>query len=288
VLTHTLTEGTQDDAHGLTDIMVPRFNLTESSSTLQLIKVPQGITLPTCNTCIHSKQHRVPVRKGPAHHSGIPMEVIHLDLCSRNFTSIGGKLYFMSFVDNATRYAQVALLHTKDEAKEKPQAFLAVLQPDQKVRTFQTDSGKEYVNRDVEALLKQQGIELHKSPTYTPQFNGVAEWFNRTIIEMVQTMLLDFNLSCGFWAKALQLAVHIYNWTLHKANGGKSPYFAQTGKQPKLDKYLHPFGPKVYTKIQMKQNKLLPKSRPGRYMEPADTTSSYRIYVPDTNSVTCT
>jgi len=145
----------------------------------------------------------------------------------------------------------------------------------QKVRTFQTDSGKEYVNRDVEALLEQQGIELHKSPAYTPQFNGVAERFNRTIVEMVQTMLINSNLSCGFWAKALQLAVHIYNQTPHKANKGKSAYFTLTGEQPKLDKYLHPFS----AKIQTKQNKLLPKTRPGRYMGPADTTSSYRIYV---------
>jgi len=106
------------------------------------------------------------------------------------------------------------------------------------------------------------------------------------IVEIVQTMLINYNLSCGFWAEALQLAVHIYNQTPHKANGGESPYFALTGEQPKLDKYLHPFSAKVYTKIQTKQNKLLPKSRPGRYMGPADTTSSYRIYVPNTNSVT--
>jgi len=113
---------------------------------------------------VSGKEHRVPVSKGPAQHSGVPMEVIHSDLCLLNFTSIGGKLYFMSFVDNATRYAQVALLCTKDKAKEKLQAFLAILQPDQKVRTFQTDSGKEYVNRGVEALLKQQGIT---SPPHT-------------------------------------------------------------------------------------------------------------------------
>jgi len=73
------------------------------------------------------------------------------------------------------------------------------------------------VNRDVEALLKQQGIQLHKSPAYTPQFNGVAELFNGTIIEMVQSMLIDSNLPCGFWSKDLQLAVHIYNQKPHKA-----------------------------------------------------------------------
>jgi len=67
------------------------------------------------------------------------------------------------------------------------------------------------MNRDVEALLKQQGIELHKSPAYTHQFNGVAERFNRMIVVMVQTMLIDSNLSRGFWAKAFQLAVNIYN-----------------------------------------------------------------------------
>jgi len=82
-------------------------------------------------------------------------------------------------------------------------------------------------------------------------------------------------------------AVLIYNQTPHKANGGKSPYFALTHEQPKLDKYLYPFGAKVYTKIQTKQNKLLPKLRPGKYLGLL-TTSSYRICVPDTNSVTCT
>jgi len=61
---------------------------------------------------------------------------------------------------------------------------------------------------------------------------------------MLQTMLIDSNLSCGFWAKALQLAVHIYNQTPHKVNRGKSPYFALTGEQLKLEKYLHPFGVK--------------------------------------------
>jgi len=60
----------------------------------------------------------------------------------------------------------IGTICTKDEAKEKLQAFLAILQPDQPVRIFQTDGGKEYVNRDVEALLEQQGIKLHKCPTY--------------------------------------------------------------------------------------------------------------------------
>jgi len=113
----------------------------------------------------------------------------------------------------------------------------------------------------------------------------VAEQFNRTI---VLTMLIDSYLSRGFWAKDFQLVFHIYNQTPHKANRGKSPSFTLTGEQPKLDKYLHPFGGKVYTKIQTKQNKLLPKLRPGRSLGPVDTTSSYRIYVPDMNSVTCT
>jgi len=66
-----------------------------------------------------------------------------------------------------------------------------------------------------------------------------------------------------FLAKVLQLAVHLYNWTPHKVNGGKSPYFALISEKPKLDKYLDPFGAKVYTKNQTKQNKLLPKLRPA-------------------------
>jgi hypothetical protein len=46
-----------------------------------------------------------------------PLELIHSDLCEMNgeYTK-GGKKYFMTFIDDSTRYYYVYLLKTKDEA----------------------------------------------------------------------------------------------------------------------------------------------------------------------------
>ena len=46
-----------------------------------------------------------------------PLELIHSDLCEMNgVLTKGGKRYFMTLIDDSTRYCYVYLLNTKDEA----------------------------------------------------------------------------------------------------------------------------------------------------------------------------
>jgi hypothetical protein len=46
-----------------------------------------------------------------------PLDLIHSDLCEMNeLLTKGGKRYFMTLIDDATRYCYVYLLKTKDEA----------------------------------------------------------------------------------------------------------------------------------------------------------------------------
>ena len=44
---------------------------------------------------------------------------------------------------------------------------------------------------------------------YAPQSNGVAEWKNRTLQEMVNFMLSHSKLNDGFWAEAMLTACQI-------------------------------------------------------------------------------
>jgi len=46
---------------------------------------------------------------------------------------------------------------------------------------------------------------------YTPQQNGVAETKNRTVMNMVRSMLSDKNIPKTFWAEAV-------NWTIYVLN----------------------------------------------------------------------
>jgi len=45
-----------------------------------------------------------------------PLDLIHTDLCDmKSIPSRGGKKYFISFIDDSTRYCYVYLFNSKDE-----------------------------------------------------------------------------------------------------------------------------------------------------------------------------
>jgi len=54
-------------------------------------------------------------------------------------------------------------------------------------------------------------IQHIPTPSYTPEYNGVAKCFNLTVQEMQRSYLLDSRLEGKHWAEALQMAVHVYN-----------------------------------------------------------------------------
>ena len=53
-------------------------------------------------------------------------------------------------------------------------------------------------------LLKQCGIVLQLTPRGTPQRNGVSEHHNRTLLDIVQSMMFLIDLPISFWDHALE------------------------------------------------------------------------------------
>ncbi|GKB58732.1 retrovirus-related pol polyprotein from transposon TNT 1-94 [Tanacetum coccineum] len=70
----------------------------------------------------------------------------------------------------------------------------------------------------------------------TPQQNGVAERRNRTLMDMVRSMLANSKLPEFLWTEALKTAVHILNRVPSKSVP-KTPYEIWTGRKPSL-RYL--------------------------------------------------
>ena len=69
-----------------------------------------------CHSCVQSKQPQKP-HKAVEERNLAPLELIHSDLCEMNSVlTKGGKRYFMTLIDDATRFCYVYLLKTKDEA----------------------------------------------------------------------------------------------------------------------------------------------------------------------------
>ena len=71
----------------------------------------------------------------------------------------------------------------------------------------------------------------------SPSINGVAERRNRTLKDMVRSMISHSNLPKSLWVEALKTVEYILNRVPTKATT-KTPYELWTGKKPSL-KHLH-------------------------------------------------
>ncbi|GJS58860.1 retrotransposon protein, putative, ty1-copia subclass [Tanacetum coccineum] len=85
-----------------------------------------------------------------------------------------------------------------------------------------TQLGTPYVTTFLDHL-KKHGIIAHRTPPYTPQHNGVSERINRTLLDMVRSMMSQTTLPRSFWDYALESAACILNMVPTK-KVEKTPY----------------------------------------------------------------
>jgi transposase InsO family protein len=92
----------------------------------------------------------------------------------------------------------VFFLHDKSQTQETLKGFLRRAQNefDLRIKKIRSDNGTEFKNSQIEGFLEDEGIKHEFSSPYTPQQNGVVERKNRTLLDMVRTML-DFGPVLG-------------------------------------------------------------------------------------------
>ncbi|GKB52029.1 zinc finger, CCHC-type containing protein [Tanacetum coccineum] len=184
-----------------------------------------------CNTCMLTKITRQPFKD--IKRNSILLELIHSDLCDFHATpSIGNKKYVVTFIDDASRFCYVYLLHAKDEALDKFKIYKTEveLQQNNLIKTLRTDRGGEYYDP---SYFQSVGIIHQTTAPYTPQQNGVSERKNRALKEMVNSMLSYSGLSEGFWGEAMLTACYLLNRVPNK-NNKITPYELWYKKRPNL------------------------------------------------------
>ena len=73
-----------------------------------------------------------------------------------------------------------------------------------KIKFLQFDRGDKYLSYEFGLQLKQCGIVSKLTPPGTPQRYGVFERRNRTLLDMVQSLMSLTNLPLLFWDYALE------------------------------------------------------------------------------------
>ena len=204
-----------------------------------------------CTNCIKGKQTNT--RRFGANKATDVLELIHRDICG-SFPSISwnGQQYFITFIDDFSGYGYLYLLHEKSQSLEMFKSFKVEVenQLNKRNKNVRSNRGGEYYGKydgsgeqrpvPFVKFLEECGIVPQYTMPGSPSMNDVAKRRNKTLKDMVRSMVSHSNLPKSLWGEALKTAAYILNRVPTKATA-KTPYELWTGKKPSL-KHLHIWG----------------------------------------------
>ena len=220
----------------------------------------------TCVDCIKGKLI-AKVRNAKVDRCIELLRVIHTTICG-SFThpTMGGYKYFITFIDDYSHYDVVELIREKFDSLEAFKAFKAKieLQQGKNIKVVHSDRGSEYYGKYDETghnpgpfakYLQECGIYVEYTMSGTPQHNGIAKRRNRTLLDMVQCMLVNFSLPEFLWGEALKTVGYILNEVPSKSVP-KTTYELWSQKKPSFH-HFNVWGCKAKVKQYNLQSKKL-------------------------------
>ncbi|GJX45233.1 retrovirus-related pol polyprotein from transposon TNT 1-94 [Tanacetum coccineum] len=231
-----------------------------------------------CETCVEAKLTRTSFKS--VKRTTEPLDMVHTDICDlKSLPTKGGNKYFITFIDDCTKYCYVYLLKSKDEAIDKFVLYKNEVenQLGKKIKVVRSDRGGEYVSPFAE-VCAQHGIRHEFTAPYSPQQNGIAERKNRTLKEMVTAMLISSGMSQDMWGEAILTATYLLN-KIPRKEKEETPYELWMGRKPSYQ-YLRVWGCLAKVAVPTpKAQKIGPKSVDCIFIGYAKNSSAYRFIV---------
>ncbi|KAK4380939.1 hypothetical protein Sango_3016700 [Sesamum angolense] len=160
----------------------------------------------------------------------------------------GGFSYFITFIDDHSRYGYVYMMRYKFEAfvRFKELRLEVENQTGLNIKTLRLDRGGEYLSGDFLDYLKKNSIVSQCKPPGIPQLNGMAERRKWTLFDMVRSMMSFTELSFLSGVMRLRPTARLLNIAPSKAMA-QTPYQIWHGK-PASYRYLRVLGSPTYIK----------------------------------------
>ncbi|KAJ1530147.1 hypothetical protein ONE63_005078 [Megalurothrips usitatus] len=239
-----------------------------------------------CDTCRRAKTVKKSFPKRGSRRASELLEIVHSDVCEvTDGPSIRGFRYFVTFIDDLTRYTYIGLLKSKDSVFDKFQQYKALVERHTggKIKNLRSDNGGEHVNEKFKWYFRNEGMLNQHSVARNPQQNGVSERANRTLLEKVRALLKGAGLHHKFWPLALHTAVFLKNISPTKAVKNMVPYEAWTGSRPDVS-ILRVFGCLAQARIEPTK-KLTDRTRDYIFVGYDEERKAYKLMDKITNAV---
>lgn len=163
-----------------------------------------------CDVCHYARQKRLPFSLSSSR-AAHPFDLVHLDVwgpCS--LPSIHGYKYFLTIVDDNTRYTWISLLKGKFEVQNKVMLFLAMVENQfgKRVKIIRSDNGTEFKMGD---LCVKKGILHQFNCVETPEQNARVERKHQHILSVARALMLQSSLPKYLCSYSIQHVVYLIN-----------------------------------------------------------------------------
>ena len=170
---------------------------------------------------------------------------------------------------------------------QAPQKFKEYIAENGTPRILRSDNGTEYTNKSFKQFCTNNKIKREWEYTVpeTPEQNGVAERYNRTVVKTARSLLIESNLPKSYWLRAVDTAAYIRN-PVEKDKTAKSPYEKFWARKPKTG-HLKFFGCLAYVKNRKREkSKFDPKTLKHVFLGYDSNSTAYLLQDIETHKLT--
>ena len=148
-----------------------------------------------------------------------------------------------------------------------------------------SDRGGEYLGKTFSSHLASQRTMCKLTVHDTPEYNGVSEWLNQTLLEQTCALLHASKLPKNLWGEAITHVVWLKNRISTRAlPDKKTPYKMLNRRKPNLAN-LREWGEVVWVHT-TEGNKLEGRAKTRRWIGFDENSNGHQIYWPKRKSVT--
>ena len=241
---------------------------------------------PICEPCLAGKMHANPFLSSDTRATEL-LGLVHSDLHHVGTPSNGGFMYWITFIDDYSRFKVVIPLKKKSDSFGAFKTFKAYAENVTGVtlKAFRCDKGGEYISKEFIDYLDKSGVVRQYTVRNRPQQNGVAERANRTLEERITAMLAESGLPKRFWGDCLASFVKVWNCCPTSAVPGTTPYHLWHKRKPNIGLFRI-WGCVAYVHIQKdKRDKLGPHMEKCIFIGYPDGYKGWKFYNPHTKRV---
>jgi hypothetical protein len=246
------------------------------------------IDLDFCKNCVYGKQKRVRFLRVGKEKKSERLDIVHTYVWGpAQVSSLGISLYYVTFIDDATRKTWVYCIRQKNDVFDTFKKWKALVENEtgKRLKCLRSNNGGEYFSKDFDDYYSYHGIHREKTIPRTPQENGVLGRMNRKIMERARSMRLHVDFPLQFWVDVVDIVVYLIKNGPSSSLDGVILEEAWTGKKVNYS-YLKTFGCESFVHIDKEnRTKLEAKSKKCTFIRYSVNDFGYRLWDYENNKI---